>query len=87
MPYIEPELRRALDEGWRGPETVGELTYVLYRTILTYVDYPVRFSNDAEVIAALEYAKFEFMRRHTEPHEDTRRRQNGDVYPHTRSHS
>lgn len=82
MPYI-PEFRRAV--AWErgrdgsGPANVGELTYVLYRTVLQYLDGARAFNKYAEALAALECAKLELYRAHVGPYEQLKLEANGDV--------
>ena len=81
MPYIESRTRSALDRrGVGAPATVGELTYVLYRTCLDYLGPNPRFTHFAEVLGALSATENEFYRRQVAPYEDIKILQNGDVY-------
>ena len=80
MPYIERGAKERI-EAWGGrPETVGELTYVVYKAALEYFKRSDRrYADHAEVIAALEAAKLEFYRRHVAPYENGAIERNGDV--------
>ena len=60
---------------------VGELTYVLTRTVDSYLcSDPRGYAEMAEGIAALECSKLELYRRIVAPYEDGKMRANGDVY-------
>jgi len=82
MPYIPQEDRADLDSGQRDdkPLNVGELTYMLYKMCLEYVDdNHVSYKDYAHVMGALECTKMEFYRRILAPYEDIKIRENGDV--------
>ncbi len=81
MPYIDYDLRDELYQ--RRPETVGELTYVLYANAVQYGTddlLDISFARHAEVVAALECAKHEYIRRHLSQYEDRKIQENGDVF-------
>lgn len=81
MPYIDEHTKRRIDEGIVAPHTAGELTYVLVREILRYVDAnELRYQTLAEVMGALEGAKADINRRLLEPYERQAQLRNGDVY-------
>lgn len=87
MPYIKQEARLELDEG-AYPTTVGELNYLLTRQMIKYVSMQTSGVRGAlnyqiinDVMGALESAKLEFYRRIAVPYEETKRKDNGDVYP------
>ena len=85
MPYID-QWTRAEMSGYqgvspRGPETPGELNYVITKVIVDYYDsknFDYQVVND--IIGALEGAKLEFYRRIVAPYEDRKREENGEVY-------
>ena len=81
MPYIPKSDRRRLWCDDADPAcNVGELTFVLYKTCLEYLDMSGgRYCDYAECLAALEGAKLEFYRRHVAPYEDKKIAENGDV--------
>ena len=80
MPYIDSASRVPLDRrGVAGPQDVGQLTYVLYRTCLDYLGPNPRFTQFAEVLGALSATENEFYRRQVAPYEDIKILQNGDV--------
>jgi len=62
---------------------MGELSYVLYREALVYIlnHPPVCFQRIAEATKALQVAERELERRYMDPHEESRRLKNGDVFP------
>lgn len=82
MPYIKEEQRASLGERFiNGAEDAGELNYVLTKTILNYFKWNGgRYQQINDVIGALEGAKLEFYRRIVAPYEDSKIKENGDVY-------
>lgn len=81
MPYIRQDLRERLDDYTALPATSGELNYLITTIIRDY--YTSGFGGYAainDIIGALEGAKMEFYRRVAAPYEDTKIRENGDVY-------
>jgi hypothetical protein len=80
MPYINAPLGRRSDlsYGYATPESVGELTYVLFKHAKDYGEHG-DYRRHAEVIAALDNAKEEYRRRFLNPYEDAKREENGDV--------
>ncbi len=79
MPYIDQAERERIDAGGSA-ETCGELTYVLYATVLRYLhSRPIKYQVLAEIVAALEQTKLEFFTQHVSPYERTKREENGDV--------
>ncbi len=82
MPYIEKNVRPAIDSGRMVPRTVGELTYAMTMLSLNYVAQKGHsFTVFAEVLAALDATAREFYRRMVAPYEDEQIKENGDVYP------
>lgn len=81
MPYIPPEDRKVLDSGERKPATVGELNYVITRQVIDYLDGQISYDTINAVVGCLESVKVEMNRRFTAPYEDSKVRQNGDVWP------
>jgi len=81
MPYISPDERERIDAG-RGPETPGQLNYVVSRLIDEYLARkgPIRYGHVNEVVGVLECAKLELYRRIAAPYEDRKLAENGDVY-------
>jgi hypothetical protein len=86
MPYITQVERDFLDKGG-DPSTPGDLTYVIYRACIRYIDRRaktsyegrLRFAYIAEVLGALSAASQEFYRRIASPFEDHKIIENGDV--------
>lgn len=79
MPYITDEQRIELGTGV-SPETKGELTYLLYLTLVEWLQNGEKnFARHADAIGAIECAKLEFYRRHLAPYEDLKIQENGDV--------
>lgn len=79
MPYIRLSDKKALDT--RGPETPGELNYLITKLILQYVKehgQGYQIYNDA--VGALECAKLELYRRRIADYEEGKKATNGDVY-------
>jgi len=80
MPYIKPELKNEL-RYYRTPENAGELNFVFTNLIIQYVkDNNLSYQTINDVVGALEGAKAEFQRRIVIPYEDTKIKENGDVY-------
>ena len=80
MPYISPDDKCSVARD--GPQTAGELNYLITTNVLRYLHGAPKLSY-AEinaVIGVLECAKMEFYRRLAAPYEDTKIRENGDVY-------
>lgn len=81
MPYIDKQAKLDMDLMIRDEKTVGELNYVLTRTILNFLDRtPKKYQNYNDVIGVLECAKLELYRRMVAPYEDGKCLLNGDVY-------
>ncbi len=82
MPYIEPNIRPAIDSGRMVPRTAGELNYVLTRIVLIYLkNHGLGYQSINDIVGALDGAKAEFQRRVVVPYEDAKIEENGDVYP------
>lgn len=84
MPYIKAEDRTELldpDNEERLPETAGELNFTITIIIDEYFKrMGGRYAQINDVLGALEGAKLEFYRRVAAPYEDTKIKENGDVY-------
>ena len=80
MPYVTPNVRKLLDGGC-APADVGQLTYVLYKACLRYIDNPrgYRYQDLAEVLGSLEATQQEFYRRIVVPYEEQKIKDNGDI--------
>lgn len=80
MPYITQGQRNAIEAGI-GPESPGELNYVLTVTIDKYVkENGMSYQSINDVLGALEGAKLEFYRRVAVPYENGKLSTNGDIY-------
>jgi hypothetical protein len=78
VPYISPHRRtQAVHD---DPANVGELTWVLYTTLLSYLGGARSFAKYSEVVGALECAKHELYRTQIAGYEDLKRLENGDVF-------
>ena len=77
MPYITREQKIELET--RPPGSVGELTYVLYRTCLNYAGPAPSYQTYAEILGALAATQQELYRRKVAPYEDRKIFENGDV--------
>ncbi len=85
IPYIAnvPRARRDELDAHVGhvPLDVGELTYVLTREVVDYLDREgLSFAHLGEAEWACEATKLELYRRVGAPYEDMKCRANGDVY-------
>lgn len=82
MPYIPKEDRADLAPRFaRAPRTQGELNYQLTCVAQHYVRvHGLSYGTLNTVVGALECAKAEFQRRVVAPYEDSKLKQNGDVY-------
>ncbi len=80
MPYIK-QSRRAELHSKNIPVTAGELNYMLTKLCIAYMsDTGNSYQSINDVVGALEGAKLEFYRRYAAPYEDTKIKENGDVY-------
>ena len=81
MPYIDQPARDRLNRGG-APTTAGELNYAITRLIDAYLKFcgGVRYKHINEAVGVLECAKLELYRRIAAPYEDTKIKENGDVY-------
>ena len=79
MPYIEDHDReRVIGD---GPNNCGELNFAITDLLLEYLERKgLRYQTINDIIGALEGAKLEFTRRVTNPYEDKKIKENGDVY-------
>lgn len=83
MPYIKPEDRNDIRDALESvnPVNAGELQYVFAVVLNNYMrDREMRYQDLNDIIGALEGAKLEFYRRVVVPYEDTKIKENGDVY-------
>lgn len=82
MPYISQGQRKSLGERFVNyADNAGELNYILTTIIFEYfVKHGGRYQQINDILGALEGAKLEFYRRVAAPYEDTKIKENGDVY-------
>lgn len=86
MPYISQARRKEFDEiGQSGHhpkmEVAGELNYELTLKCIKYLNHHgLSYKTINDIVGALEGAKLEFYRRVAAPYEDTKIKENGDVY-------
>jgi len=86
MPYIKMIDRDRVDYITDAASNVGilnagELNYLITRLCITFMnDNGKNYQNINNVVGALEGAKIEFYRRYAAPYEDTKIKENGDVY-------
>lgn len=93
MPYIKEArreqilIKKPFPTGWQKLivieeiQTAGELNYAiteLLKSVFKNSDQNYQAIND--IIGAIEGAKVEFQRRIVAPYEDTKIKENGDVY-------
>lgn len=82
MPYIKQETREVF-EGVTLPGTTsaGELNYLITKICQDYVtNHGLSYQTLNDITGALENCKLEFYRRLVSPYEDTKIKENGDVY-------
>ena len=81
MPYITSENKTKLaHRDNQHAETVGELTYLLYKLCLQYIkDKGVGYQIYAEVLGALSATSRELYRKEVAVYEDEKIQMNGDV--------
>jgi hypothetical protein len=82
MPYIKQERREVIDSTLGIiPDNAGELNYMITDTIVHYFEANGgRYQQINDILGALEGAKLEFYRRVAAPYEDTKIKENGDVF-------
>jgi hypothetical protein len=80
LPYIRTQDRLDLQSG-KSPETAGELNYGFTVLAIEYMTKKGKsYATINDIMGALEGAKAEFYRRVAAPYEDTKIKENGDVY-------
>jgi hypothetical protein len=85
VPYIHQSDRSFFDEKIsfknNAIQTPGELNYFLTRIVDHYIStHGKSYSTINEAIGVLECAKLELYRRIASPYEDSKIKENGDVY-------
>ena len=86
MPYIKQERRDALRKNGHDMDGPGELNFLMTRLALLYIEQrggieALSYQQINDILGAFEGAKLEFYRRVAVPYEQSKIRQNGDVYP------
>lgn len=85
MPYIKQEDQKHCTpdttSDYTGPNNAGELNYTLTKVCQDYFYYRgARYQQINDILGALEGCKLEFYRRLVAPYENTKIKENGDVY-------
>lgn len=82
MPYIKQVDRKRLEVSRNdGPSTSGEMNYLFTEVVTDYIlAKGLSYQTINDIVGALEGAKLEFYRRIAAPYEDTKIKENGDVY-------
>ncbi len=82
MPYLDHRRKADLDSGRVQATQPGDLTYVLTRECVRFVNCrgDVRFLDLAMVLGCIGATLLEFYRRVVVPYEKNKCRDNGDVY-------
>ena len=83
MPYIKPANRANLNLHLELPHVnnPGDLNYLFTLLALRYVEHNDKsYQAINDVVGALEGCKLEFYRRFAAPYEDSKIKENGDVY-------
>ncbi len=82
MPYIPQDARAPLLSGEAFPTTSGELNFLITSIILNYLlEKGVGYETMNSIVGALDQVKDEFQRRVVHPYEDSKKVENGDLYP------
>jgi hypothetical protein len=80
MPYIKPADRiRTMDQGC---ENAGDLAYIIYALVVDWAyrtDGKFSYTKGSAAVGVLETIKHEFTRKHLDPYEDGKLRENSDV--------
>lgn len=82
MPYIKQERRKIIEMfAINDASNVGELNFALTNVIKDYMEEKgLCYQTINDILGALEGAKLEFYRRVAVPYEDTKIKENDDVY-------
>lgn len=86
MPYIPGSERKfkctSLADEDGTPLTAGQFNYLITQSCIGHLtDRGLNYEALNEIIGALECAKLELYRRVAAPYEQSKMKQNGDVYP------
>lgn len=86
MPYISQKDRERIkphiDQFWEGCRlmTEGEMNYAITQLLEKYRRGVYAYSKFNELIGLLDCIKLEYYRRMVASYEDTKQKENGDVY-------
>ena len=88
MPYIKNERRECICNDqekiirYSDIQNAGELNFALSKILLNYFNMPGKGNYQAinDIVGAVEGCKLEFTRRITNGYEDTKIKENGDMY-------
>jgi len=91
MPYIKNTKRGKISPAresntnhieMNNIDCAGDLNYAFTMILINYIERKgLNYQNINDIVGALEGAKSEFQRRTVIKYEDTKRLNNGDVYP------
>jgi hypothetical protein len=82
MPYVDKVTREVLQSKAKFADHPGQLNYLFTQQIIAYVkENGLSYQTINDVVGALEGCKLEFYRRVAVPYEETKIKENGDVYP------
>ena len=93
MPYIKQERREPIDAALRKLEEAltsfhtertlekGDLNYIISNIVISYCKkHGVSYGTLSDITGVLNDVKIEFERRVVAPYEDTKIKENGDIY-------
>ncbi len=81
MPYIKAEDKQKFSLGHGTINTPGELNYLITQLLIKYQKQKgLSYQTINDIMGALEGAKSEYYRRVAAPYEDSKIKENGDVY-------
>lgn len=80
MPYINSEQKESVAQV--GAQTPGQLNYAITKLLIRYWnrEFNQTYTAINDILGALEGAKLEFQRRIVTPYEETKIKENGDLY-------
>lgn len=81
MPYIKKEDRTSLSKDLPQPLNCGELNYVFTMICMEYLEkHGERYQTYNDIVGAMECCKIELYRRKIVPYEQSKIKENGDVF-------
>lgn len=80
MPYVKDALRLKFNPQFTTAPDCGVLNFQITQLIKAYWDADNSYQSINDIVGALEGAKLEFTRRVTNTYEDSKIKQNGDIY-------